>query len=185
MKRYFILLLIGFISCQETTIPKQQESIAKQPSIKTTFTIPNIIVNYDALVLHRDRDEWTHNDQPYSGYALTHFSDGTIASKTGFLKGKKQGRKVEFYPDGYLKQVTMYHQNLMHGVSKNWFETKGHPLLEVRNYHMGKPHGKHQKWHKTGETFKITNYYMGKKQVMQRTYHQNSSKHTNYTAQTR
>ncbi|MEM7369005.1 MAG: membrane-binding protein [Bacteroidota bacterium] len=182
MRASFLLICVLILSCQQTPPhPKDPMQASTHVSL-LTYSIPAVDIPLDSLSLHKWEGVWKVNGQPYSGYALQLYPNGLLRTKTGFFNGKKQGPSRAYFPDGKLQHITPYHENLVHGEVKNWSGVEGHPLLAIRNFHLGKAHGQHKKWYKNGQIFKIMNYHMGKEEGMQQAYNENGSLYANYEA---
>lgn len=182
MHIYLFLIAILSLGSLDSSQSQARWSAAIHNLQLVSAQIPSSQVEYAQLKLNRQKGIWALAETPFSGYALQFYPDGTLKSKTGFLRGKKQGLSLEYYPDGHLRQQAQFHQNKLHGYVKNWFGTKGHPLLALRHYHLGKPHGTYQKWYKSGQLFKAMHYDMGKESGMQQAYNENGSIYANYEA---
>lgn len=182
MKAFLAFTVVLFIGCENKAHqPDDVDSVSHESNVNS-LNVPDIVAAYDSLVLHREKGVWTLNDEPYSGFALKFFDDGSVHKKMGFHNGKKQGKAWEYFPDGHLRQITHYHQNRVHGKVRNWSGSQGHPTIALRHYHMGKPHGEHKKWYKSGQLFKVMHYNMGKEEGMQQAFNENGSIYANYEA---
>ena len=51
--------------------------------------VPAREVEKAELVLYPEEGKWYYGDEPYSGYAVAHFPDGTLESRLGYWEGKK------------------------------------------------------------------------------------------------
>ena len=180
MKAYIILAIVCMVGCQNNSDQHNRQTVNEIPL--STLELPKVEVGYGDLKLNKQKGHWTLDGTLYSGYATEVYPNNSVKARTGFFNGKKQGIKSEYFPDGHLKQVSFYHQNLMHGEVKNWSGAYGHPMLAIRNYFMGKPHGEHRKWYKNGQVFKIMNYNMGKEEGIQQAFNENGSVYANYEA---
>lgn len=182
MKAYYSLVFLLILSCQKNTSQAGGLNSVKNNLTVPSYQVPNIQVSYEALSLDRLEGVWTLQGKLYSGYAVQSYPNGSIKARIGFFNGKKQGISRGYYPDGQLRQLTPYHQNLVHGEARNWFGTEEHSLLAVRNFYLGKLHGTFKKWYKSGQLFKVMNYNMGKEEGMQQAFNENGDIYANYEA---
>jgi len=53
--------------------------------------IPEIEVSRNQLVLQPEKGKWFFEGKPFSGYAISYYANGSLAEKTGFYDGKKEG----------------------------------------------------------------------------------------------
>ena len=122
------------------------------------------------------------NNTPYSGYAVSYYSDSTLKEKIGILNGKTESQSLTFYEDGHLKQLSNYRNGKLHGEKKLWSSNTSHVLLSHLNYQFGKPHGEQKTWYPTGELHKILNMNMGKEDGIQQAFRKNGALYANYEA---
>jgi hypothetical protein len=181
MRVLFFILIITIVSCQD----KVELSQATQPETPKTIkilSVPNTTVNLNQLVLKRLEGQWKLDSLPFSGFGLAYFPNGKLKSKIGFVNGKKEGQAEEYFEDGHLRNLTSYHENLMHGEVKNWSGAIDHHKLAIRHFYLGKPHGVHKKWYPNGNLMKIITYQMGKEEGLQQAFLENGKLYANYEA---
>ena len=183
MMKYFVpilfLLLILVASCTEKTDIKNVEAAILSD---TLVEILDTTVDISLLQYENKTSLWTLNSQLYSGYALSHYDDGVLKEKTGFLNGKKQNQSTLWFPDKQLKRITNYHNGKLHGVKKSWSSDESHILVSQLNYHKGKAHGEQKFWYSTGEVYKILNLNMGREDGLQKAFRKNGGLYANYEA---
>ena len=179
MKWSIIILTITLLGCQTKT---SAPVVDNELETVTPFVIPETSIDFEKLVFLREEGVWKLDGEIYSGYAIKHYQNGALEAKIGFANGKKNGQAVEYFEDGHLKSMTSYHENLMHGEVKNWSGAEEHPILAIRNFYQGKPHGTHKKWYPNGNVFKIVNYNMGKEEGLQQAFLENGKLYANYEA---
>lgn len=150
--------------------------------LDTTLQIPNIEVPSSTLNYNRNTSLWTLEDELYSGYAVSYYSDNNLQEKIGFLNGRKQNEAIEWYLDGHRKRFSNYHKGKLHGEKKNWSSDSTHILLDHFNYHLGKAHGVQKKWYPSGEIYKILNLDMGQEKGLQKAFRKNGVLYANYEA---
>lgn len=174
--RIFLILNLTLISCSQNKKSLQEENTS------LPLRVPETIVQKSALEYNYQTSTWTLDDLPYSGYALTYYSDNTLKEKFEVLEGKKQNKFVQWFPDGHLKTVSNYHSGKLHGEKKIWTQDSTHVLIAHLNYQNGKPHGEQKKWYPTGELFKKLNLNSGKEDGLQQAFRRNGDLYANYEA---
>ena len=65
----------------------------KHPERAEEMAIPNIWVENAALELHKVEGRWYYKTSPFSGYAISCHDNGQMATKTGYLDGKREGKR--------------------------------------------------------------------------------------------
>lgn len=83
----FLFLILAFTGC-------------KQQRIK----VENIMVTADELILNPAEGKWYYNDQPFNGYGVIYYDNGSHAEQIGYYQRKKQGVAKKWYEDGTLKK---------------------------------------------------------------------------------
>ena len=180
MKYLSILAVIfSLISCSENTeLPQGKTNIDPVVPIE----IPNKSVDISVLTYNNLQSEWLLNDELYSGYAISHYSDSTLKQKFGIFNGRKQNEAIEWYPNGTMKSISHYHAGRLHGENKKWGADSAHILISHLNYSNGKLQGVQKKWYVTGEPFKILNMNEGVEEGMQKAFRKNGVVFANYEA---
>jgi len=180
--KYFILIPITLIllasSCQQEHSENPQLTL---PEI-TSAAIPNKTTDKSMLHFDMKTSIWTIDDQRYSGYAVSYHNNGTLKEKTGILNGKTENQENVWYADGHLKQISNYHNGILHGEKKFWLSDTTHVLASHLNYQSGKPHGAQKTWYPTGELHKKLNLNMGREEGLQQAYRKNGVLYANYEA---
>lgn len=188
MIRYFLLLILTFLlvlSCSESTINNEAiDHTADIPAetIDTSLQIPDLVVDKTSLQYDNKTSLWTHNEELYSGYAVSFYQDDILKEKIGFLNGRKQNQATLWHPDGHPRQIAHYHKGKLHGEKKTWSADTSHVLLAQLNYFLGKAHGAQTKWYATGEVYKKLHLNMGKEEGMQQAFRKNGVLYANYEA---
>jgi len=182
MNRYFLMalvLVLLLLSCTDKTIAT---SPSPTNSVATLLDLPNKTVNKSALFYNKKKSVWTLNDQLYTGYAVSFYSDSTPKEKFGILNGRKQNQAIHWYADGHYKHITNYHKGKPHGDKKSWSADSLHTMVAHLQYVSGKVHGEQKKWYPTGELFKKMNFNMGKEEGLQQAFRKNGALFANYEA---
>lgn len=182
MNQFFLkVLVVGvyLLSCSEkrtSTIPSTTNSI------DLILAVPDTTVNKSELFYDTKKSRWTLNDQLYSGYAVSFYSEGSLKEKFGILKGRKQNQAIHWHSNGHYKHVANYHNGKLNGDKKTWSSDSSHILLSHLKYVAGKLHGEQSKWYPTGELFKKFNFKMGKEEGLQQAFRRNGALFANYEA---
>lgn len=182
MKVSFFTMLsatIMFLGCEDTPIRSSLLASTPEPIVGL---VPDTTVQDTVLFFNRMNSTWLLDNQLYSGYAVSHYPDGTQSSRAGFLNGKKHGCDQMWYPDGHLKQIVSYHLGKPHGEKKKWAPEPDHVLISHYQYENGKPHGEQLQWYPTSELFKRLNMEMGREEGIQQAYRKNGVVYANYEA---
>ncbi|MEM1123354.1 MAG: hypothetical protein AAGJ18_23135, partial [Bacteroidota bacterium] len=173
----FSTILIG--SCTENTANKK----SFDPNLdRITLTIPDKTVNKTLMTYKNKISLWTLNDQPYSGYMVSYYPNGTLKEKTGVLNGRRQNLSSQWYADGHLKQIANYNKGKLHGEKKMWTSDANHVLVAQLNFAKGRAHGAQTQWYVTGELYKKLNLNMGKEEGLQQAFRENGELYANYEA---
>lgn len=176
----FAFLISGLVlSCTEQGKTK---SLVSTNSFEAQIDIPIETVDQSLLNYNNKISLWTLNNQPYSGFAVLFYNDGTLNEKITLYKGKKENQSKQWYRDGNLKQIANYHKGKLHGEKKTWSSDSTHSLLSHLNYRSGKPHGEQKIWYSTGELHKRLNLNMGREEGLQQAFRQNGASYANYEA---
>lgn len=163
-------------------VQEKEPTVLSETTIIESLKIPKIEVDKSVLFYDRMKSTWLQGDDLFSGYVVSHFSDGTLQEKFGVLDGKKQNENIIFYQDGHYRSLSNYHKGKLHGEKKNWSQDSLHVLLSHMNYYQGKEHGPQKKWYSTGELFKSMNINMGREEGIQQAYRKNGVLYANYEA---
>lgn len=179
LKLIFLLFTLIAISCSE-----QEEEIvsAITKTVINPVEIPADTTDKSKLVYESKTSRWTLNGQPYSGYAISQYPNGSLKQQFGIFNGKKQNQAKDWYPNGQLKHLANYQQGKLHGAKKSWASSSKPILISHLNYYLGKLHGIQKQWYDTGETYKILHLSMGKENGLQQAYRRNGVLYANYEA---
>ena len=166
------LLVLGFLSCGN----QEQKEIA----VETVIPILDKEVVKDKLTLHANEGLVYHLAEPFSGYSTAYYSNGKMAEKIGYWKGKKQGVYQKWYPDGTLSFEAHYQKGRKDGISKTWWKTGA--LRSESIHQMGVTHGNQKQWYKSGQLFKSIHIVNGKEEGLQQAWRENGKIYNNYEA---
>ena len=174
-------LTILVTSCAEKRAGAEKVNVVAATEILVE-AVPEVTVEKSMVTYHRETSLWTLYNEPYSGYFVTFYPDGSLKEKTGVFNGKKQNQSIKWYPDGHLQEVASYHEGKLHGVKKFWSSDTSHVLVKQLNYQFGKAHGAQKQWYPTGELYKKLNMNMGREEGMQQAFRKNGDLYANYEA---
>ncbi|WP_299325967.1 hypothetical protein [uncultured Maribacter sp.] len=180
MKQLFyslFLLNILLIGCSG-----QKEKSITNNTTDNLLEIPDTSVEKSVLKYNHKTSVWTLNDIPYSGFAVSYYSDNSLKEKFGILNGKKQNNFIQWFLDGHFKNMATYDKGKLHGEKKIWSKDSAHILIAHYNYRRGWPHGEQKKWYVTGELFKKMNLNRGKEEGIQQAFRENGTLYANYEA---
>lgn len=175
----FVFLDFLTISCNQEN--KIKDVITENKTINTS-TIPSFSVNKELIKYDNKTSTFSTNEEPFSGYLVSFYSDGTPKEKIGIFNGKKQNEATFWYPDGKLKLISNYNKGKLQGEKKMWSNEQGYTLIAQLNYKNGKAHGEQKQWYKTGELYKKLNLNMGKEEGIQQAFRKNGELYANYEA---
>lgn len=115
---------------------------------------------------------------PYSGVVYDLYPNSDTMFVYSFMHGKQEGRNIEWYPSGRLKEVRWYHDNRKEGVHKGWYENG--KLKFVANYRRDIYDGSVKEWLESGQLFKDFHYKNGQEAGAQRMYWADGKIRANY-----
>jgi len=147
-----------------------------------SLTVPKKTVEKSALEYNHKISTWTHNEVPYSGFAVTYHPNSTLKEKFGILNGLKQNEFIQYYQNGHMKNLAHYYKGKLHGEKKIWTSDSNHVLISHLNYKSGKLNGEQKKWYASGELYKVLNMADGKEEGMQKAFRKNGDLYANYEA---
>ncbi|WP_254788488.1 toxin-antitoxin system YwqK family antitoxin [Cellulophaga baltica] len=175
----FVASSIFTISCNQKN---NEEKISSENLIITSITIPNLSVDKALITYDNKTSTFLINEEPFSGYMISFYEDGTPKEKIGIFNGKKQNKSSYWFSNGKLKQIATYNKGKLHGEKKLWSNDSMYTLVAHLNYNFGKVDGQQKQWYKTGELYKILNLSMGKEDGIQQAFRKNGDLYANYEA---
>ena len=176
---FLVVLSILSVGCHQKS--NKKNVITESHIIKTPKT-PKVSVNKERIQYDNKTSTFSINEEPFSGYMVSFYNNGTPKEKIGIVNGKKQNQSTYWFPEGKLKLVATYHNGKLHGEKKLWSNDSTHTLIAHLNYRFGKAHGEQKQWYKTGEIYKKLNLYMGKEEGLQQAFRKNGDLYANYEA---
>ena len=167
-----LLSLIVFSNCKEAPVYK---SGVDQTIVINTFEVPK-----EELTLNQLEGKWYYKNEPFNGYSLKKYSNGTVEERLGFYKGKREGVAKRWSEIGVLRVESYYKQNRLVGSYKSWWENG--VLGAEANYENGKMNGVSKEWHPTGQLAKERQLIDGKENGLQKAWLKNGTLYVNYEA---
>jgi len=93
--------------------------------ICASFAIPlhaeNKVMDLDQLVVKSELRYLAGQDEPFTGNAVSYFSDGMQKLQVSFVDGLKHGKEVAWYDDGQLRYVVRYRYGEPQSVGSAWY----------------------------------------------------------------
>jgi antitoxin component YwqK of YwqJK toxin-antitoxin module len=169
----FVFALLLLLVIGSATPDAAQSSPAPE-----TVAPPDIEVAAEAVTLHRNEGLVYYQNRPFSGYTVRYYANGQPAERIGYLGGKKQGLRQQWYPDGTPKLQVNYRNGKYHGESLSWWANGN--LRTKGTFVDGVIEGTYTQWYREGMIFKQMNYRAGKEAGMQRAWRQNGKIYNNY-----
>jgi hypothetical protein len=83
------------------------------------------------------------------GKLLEYYPDGRLKSERLFINDKETGKTVVYFPDGRIKEVQSYEDGVKEGGDTIFYEN-GNPQFAL-SFHKGKKNGYLRKWTPNGE----------------------------------
>lgn len=142
--------------------------------------LPDREVEKAELVLHPEEGKWYLGNEPYSGYAVARFADGSLESRLGYWEGKKEGHARKWYNNGQQRYKAFYISNRLDGLAYAW--TSEGVMVKAAHYVNGYTHGVQKLWYDDGQPFKVMNYNMGQEEGLQSAWRKNGALFINYEA---
>jgi len=174
---YYSFLLVAsifFTNCNTKSNNKLALDVISISEIK------NNVVDRKHIKLNSTNGQWFYKGQPFNGYSVLYHDNDSLAEKTGFFNGKREGKSYTYFSDGTLKKEALYKKNKLDGVKLNYF--KNGVLASESNYVNGKKHGVQKIWFINGQLAKKRNLNLGIEEGLQQAWLENGSLYVNYEA---
>lgn len=182
MKSFFLLfLLLILVQCIESPSEDKARAVVnitnemEAPKVVDSLTVLN-----KNLILDQLKGVWFYNQNPFNGYAVKYYSDGTLKEKIGFINGKREGVAKRWSENGVLRWQVNYKKNKLVGTYKTWWENGA--LAEKSTYKNGILEGEQQYWYDSGQLAKLRQLEQGKENGMQQAWLKNGTLYVNYEA---
>jgi antitoxin component YwqK of YwqJK toxin-antitoxin module len=96
-------------------------------------------------------------------------ADGSLRSRTPYLRGVRHGVAEGWYPDGTRAYRRAFRSGREHGPHTAWWED-GRPRLSER-FVRGRLEGQAREWFANGRPYRVVHYLRGKEQGEQRMWY--------------
>lgn len=91
-----------------------------------------------------------NGEEPYTGHVVEgRYANNRPKARQEYKAGKREGKRLKWYENGQVMQVSLYKDGKVEGVMEEWYET-GIKMAEG-TYIDGKLHGLVKRWHANGE----------------------------------
>jgi antitoxin component YwqK of YwqJK toxin-antitoxin module len=180
MKTLFLILFACslFTSCDKRLADDSKADVASET--ETVVSINGIEVLKKELVLNQIEGKWYYKNEPFSGYAVTYYTNDTLAEKLGFVNGKRESVARQWSENGVLRIESYYKQNRLNAVYKSWWENG--VLSAQSNYIDGVKQGIEKEWYASGQLAKERQLVDGQETGMQQAWLPNGTLYINYEA---
>ena len=172
----FLLFTVVFFGCNT---PSKEKLVATKATISIT-EIENNIVDKKHIKLIPAKGQWYYKDLPFNGYAVSYYENATLAEKTVFFNGKREGKSYSYFSDGTIKKEALYKKNKLDGVKLTYFDNG--VLASESNYINGKKHGVQKIWFSDGQLAKKVNLNQGMEDGLQQAWLESGKLYVNYEA---
>jgi antitoxin component YwqK of YwqJK toxin-antitoxin module len=141
--------------------------------------IPEIEVSAnDPLISYDAQRVLFYKGQPFLGYIVEYYENGTLMSKTGYKDGLKEAESIAYYPNGQIQSIRAYAKGEKHGVHRGYYED-GSPEFEY-TFVNGKSEGTHVFWYPSGEKAQEMNFVNGQEFGSQKVWRIDGKLRSNY-----
>ncbi len=166
------LFIITCLACQQKDVEHTSTGAETNPI--------GISVHVDSLQLIPTEGLVYFKNKPFTGTSTSSFANGSSATSTDYLDGKKHGVYLKWFPIGALSYQSHYYLGKQHGSTKSWWSNG--QLRSQSHFEEGLVHGTQTQWYKSGAMFKELNYTYGKEEGMQKAWRENGKIYSNYEA---
>lgn len=154
IKTFSLCIAIVFISCGEHT----------QVSVKELKRVGGI--SY-------------FEEIPFTGAAISKYSDGSKQKYVEFVSGKNHGEITAWYPDGKKKETGRAKEGKKIGVHQGFWPDGSHRYKKIYSSN-GLMHGQQKQWHMNGTLARLSNYNLGREDGLQKGWRENGELRYNY-----
>jgi MORN repeat variant len=145
-KLYILALLICWGGCREA--PQQpHDAFGAIPPITIAATDSSLTMQQGILYVAA---------KPFSGYVTEQYQSGKLASKSGYLAGKLEGKQEKWYDDGRKMEVRYYKENRKTGTHQGWWPNGQQKFEYIIENDI--PIGVHREWHDNGQLYSLATY---------------------------
>lgn len=161
-----------WLGCGSPTTKKEVVSVLQEE-------IPEVYVDKDhALVEKKLNGEVYVDGELYSGYLVSAFPNGAMATMYGHLQGKRHGTSSEYYENGNPKSVRTYQKGEKHGIHEGYYLSGQKKFYYI--FQDGFSEDNHKQWFENGELYSDMNYLNGKELGKQKVWRPDGKLRANY-----
>lgn len=142
------------------------------------IAIPNNLIDASNPDISKKRGLVYLKDSLYSGYVTSHYANDSLQSKAGFINGKLEGKSVQFYEDGQLRESRFYAENRKVGLHLGYWPN-GNKKFEY-HFENGLHVGELNEWYVTGQPYRSFNYEKGQENGSQKMWELDGTIRANY-----
>lgn len=142
--------------------------------MKDFFIFRKKVYNYQDLLCYKEKGEdicLNNKFYPITGIVYKKYPLGSLASKTIYKKGKKEGIEKTYYFSGYLMSEGTYKAGKKEGIERSYYENG---ILKSENdYKTGILVGNVKEYYENGNLKNQGNYNEGKPEGIFKDYYEN------------
>ena len=116
--------------------------------------------------LKTDKGVTFFNGEPFSGISYDKFNDSLNKELTHYLRGKKDGESIFWYPNQQIKEIYFYSNGNKIGTQTGYFHDGALRFKKIYNFN-GLLNGKQLQWHSNKILARLSNYREGKEDGLQ------------------
>ncbi len=176
MKTIHLFLLV-LVTCASFSCKK---NVATKSTVDIQIVIDSVEVLKKKLLLNQIKGAWYFMGEPFNGYSVKYHSNGALAERLGFYKGKREGTAKRWSANGKLLVESHYKNNRLHGRYTTWWDNQ--VAASEANYENGKINGIEKQWYASGQLAKVRNLVDGKEHGLQKAWLENGILYVNYEA---
>ncbi len=118
-------------------------------------------------------------DKPYSGFVISRYANGKLASKNSYLNGKLEGKQEKWYQNGDLQEIRFYETNRKVGKHEGWYQNGQKRFEYFINNDV--PVKIHREWYENGQLFTFNTFNdAGQPEGLQQMWFENGKIKANY-----
>ncbi len=153
--KYILFALLCLSAFSTITSPLYERGAMGGDEIQ----IPQLIIIQDDSNLYISNGVYYYNNNPFSGYILSKYENGTPEEKSGYLNGKKEGISFEWFPNSSLRSERFYTNGEKNGIHYGWYENGS--IRFQYSFKNGINEGISTEWYRDGMISRQTVYSCG------------------------
>lgn len=178
--RFLVLFFLTaiFFSCKKNDLKTKE--LATNFIAEKEIVINPVEVPKEKIILNQVKAIWYYKEKPFNGYAVKYYPNDSLAEKTGFYNGKREGVSKQWSESGQLRLERNFKNNRFEGPYRAWWENG--ILAEEATYIKGILQGVQKKWYPTGVLAKVRNIVNSRENGKQKAWLANGKLYVNYEA---